>query len=84
MALRLVERREELPPLAWEDLGVLLTLVPCVLLTSPELHKEYCSSKVDHRYFISFLQEYVVKRSLLPISNPVMMTIPRTPRVSYQ
>jgi len=52
IALHLVERREELPSLAWEDLGILLTLVPSVLLTSPELHHVHCSSKVNHRYSV--------------------------------
>jgi hypothetical protein len=84
IALRLVKRREELPPLAWEDLGVLLALVPSVLLTCPELHEEHCSSKVDHSYLIRYFYKQRVEGSLLPISKPVMMTIPRTPRVSYQ
>ena len=55
IALHLVERREELPPLAWEDFWVLLTLVPSVLLTCPELHHVHCSSEVNHRYLISLL-----------------------------
>ena len=55
IALNLVERREELPPLAWEDFWVLLTLVPSELLTCPELHHVHCSSKVNHRCLISSL-----------------------------
>lgn len=46
----LVDRREKLPPLAREDLGVLLSLVSGKLLACPELHEEDCADKVDDRY----------------------------------
>ena len=81
----LVERREEFPPLSREDLWILLPLVSGVLLASPELHKEYSSREIYHCYHISlFLDRANKKVSLLPRSKPVMITIPRTPRVSYQ
>ena len=46
-SISLVDRREHLVPLAREDLGVLFPLVPGKLLSSPELHEEYSSNKVN-------------------------------------
>jgi hypothetical protein len=79
----LVERREKLPPLAGEHFGVLLPLISGELLSSPKLHEEYGSRQVDYGYMISFIKSTHIS-SLLPISKPVIMTIPKTPRVSYQ